>query len=91
MYKKPLRLLNSVNSAFRKSTNINTIAITGSAGKTSVKELAGFCLKKLAKTYCSINSFNNKYGVPLSLFNTPKDAKYTVLEVGMNKKGEIND
>jgi len=89
-YKKPLRLFNSVNSAFRKSTNINTIAITGSAGKTSVKELTGFCLNKLEKTYFSKNSFNNKYGVPLSIFNTPESAKFSVLEVGMDKKGEID-
>ncbi len=89
-YKKPLRLFNSVNSAFRKSTNINTIAITGSAGKTSVKELTGFCLEKLEKTYFSKNSFNNKYGVPLSIFNTPESAKFAVLEVGMDKKGEID-
>ena len=68
----------------------NIIAITGSSGKTSVKELTGFCLNKLEKTYFSKKSFNNKYGVPLSIFNTPEQSKFTVLEVGMNKKGEIN-
>ena len=88
--KKPLKLFNDVNSALRKSTNINTIAITGSAGKTSVKELTGFCLKKLERTYFSKNSLNNKYGVPLSIFNTPESAKFAVLEVGMDKKGEID-
>ena len=70
--------------------NSNNIVITGSAGKTSVKELVGFCLKKLEKTFFSKNSFNNKYGVPLSIFNTPQSAKFTVLEVGMDKKGEIH-
>ena len=70
--------------------NINTIAITGSSGKTSVKELTGFCLNKLGKTYSSKRSYNNKYGVPLSIFNTPEQSKFTVLEVGMNKTGEIN-
>ncbi len=69
---------------------MNNIAITGSAGKTSVKELTGFCLSKLTKTYFSKNSFNNKYGVPLSIFNTPEKTKYAVLEVGMDKKGEID-
>ena len=88
--KKPLKLFNNINSALRKSTNINTIAITGSAGKTSVKELTGFCLKKLEKTYFSKNSLNNKYGVPLSIFNTPESVKFAVLEVGMDKKGEID-
>ena len=44
----------------------------------------------MGKTYFSKKSFNNKYGVPLSIFNTPEQSKFAVLEVGMNKKGEIN-
>ena len=87
----PLNTFNKISSTFRKSLNANNIAITGSAGKTSVKELTGFCLSKLAKTYFSKNSFNNKYGVPLSIFNAPQDTKFAVLEVGMNKKGEIDN
>ncbi len=86
----PLSELNKISSVFRKSLNSNNIVITGSAGKTSAKELTGFCLKKLTKTYFSKNSFNNKYGVPLSIFNTPESTKFTVLEVGMDKKGEID-
>ena len=74
----------------KRFLDANNIAITGSSGKTSVKELTGFCLSKLAKTYFSKNSFNNRYGVPLSIFNTPQDTKFTVLEVGMDKKGEID-
>ena len=87
---KPLDVFNKISKNFRKSLNANNIAITGSAGKTSVKELAGFCLSKLAKTYYSKKSFNNKYGVPISMFNTPQSSKFSVLEVGMSKKGEIN-
>ena len=91
VYKKnPLNSFSKISLKFRKSLNANNIAITGSAGKTSVKELTGFCLSKLAKTYFSKNSYNNKYGVPLSLFNTPQNSKFTVLEVGMDKKGEID-
>ena len=86
----PLKVFNKISLIFRKTLDANNIAITGSAGKTSVKELTGFCLNKLSKTYFSKNSFNNKYGVPLSIFNTPQSTKFTVLEVGMNKKGEIN-
>ena len=88
--KDPLKSFNKISSIYRKSLNANTIAITGSSGKTSVKELTGFCLNKLEKTYFSKRSYNNKYGVPLSIFNTPVQSKFTVLEVGMNKKGEIN-
>ncbi len=86
----PLNIFNKMSSIYRKSLDANNIAITGSAGKTSVKNLTGFCLSKLAKTYFSKNSFNNKYGVPLSIFNTPQETKFVVLEVGMDKKGEIN-
>ena len=88
--KDPLKFFHKISSIFRKSSDTNTIAITGSSGKTSVKELTGFCLNKFGKTYFSKKSFNNKYGVPLSIFNTPEQSKFTVLEVGMNKKGEIN-
>ena len=88
--KNPLSLFNNVSSKLRKSLKNITVAITGSAGKTSVKELAGFCMNKLEKTYFSKNSFNNKIGVPLSIFNTPENSKFVVLEVGMDKKGEID-
>ncbi len=88
--KKPLDFFNKVSSIYRKSINSNTIAITGSAGKTSLKELVGFCLNKIEKTYYSKKSFNNKFGVPLSMFNVPEKTKFTVLEVGMDKKGEID-
>ncbi len=87
--KEPLNLLNDINTILIKSLNLSTIAITGSAGKTSVKDLTGFCLNKLKKTHISKHSFNNKFGVPLSIFNTPETAKFAVLEVGMDKKGEI--
>ncbi len=88
--KNPLTTLNKLSTKFRKTLDANTIAITGSAGKTSVKELTGFCLNKLTKTYFSKNSFNNKYGVPLSIFNAPQSTKFAVLEVGMDRKGEID-
>ena len=86
----PLSFLNKISYNFRKSINSNNIAITGSSGKTSVKELTGFCLRKLSKTYYSKNSFNNKFGVPLSMFNANQSTNFSVLEVGMDKKGEIN-
>ncbi len=88
--KNPLDELNKVCAIYRKSLNINNIAITGSSGKTSLKELSGYCLNKLAKTYFSKNSYNNKYGVPLSIFNTSETSKFAIYEAGMDKKGEIN-
>ena len=55
---------------FRENINTKIIAITGSCGKTTLKEMIGFTLKKISKTTYSPKSFNNKFGVPLSLFNS---------------------
>ena len=53
--------------------------------------MIGNTLKKISKTSFSPKSFNNKYGVPLSLFNLKQNDEFGVFEVGMDKKGEIND
>ena len=74
----------------RKASKIKAIAITGSSGKTSLKELLSQCLNKIASTSYSKKSFNNKFGVPISLFNIQKNNIFGVFEVGMDKKGEIN-
>ncbi len=74
----------------RVSSDIIAIGITGSAGKTSLKELLGQSLNKIYKTTYSKESFNNKYGVPFSLFNINRKDKFGVFEIGMDKKGEIN-
>ena len=63
--------------------------MTGSSGKTTVKELIGNLLKNFGETYFSPNSFNNSFGVPLSLCNLENFHKYGVFEIGMSKKGEI--
>ena len=76
---------------FRKNINTKIIAITGSCGKTSLKELLGNSLKNISKVSVSPKSYNNKYGVPLSLFNLNYADNYGVLEVGMDKKGEIDN
>ena len=52
--------------------------------------MLGSTLKKISKTSYSQKSFNNKYGVPLSLFNLKQNDDFGVLEVGMDKKGEID-
>ena len=74
----------------RNYSNGKIIAVTGSSGKTSVKNLLGNLLKNYNETYFSPNSFNNSYGVPLSLCNLEQEHKYGVFEVGMSKMGEIN-
>jgi MurE/MurF fusion protein len=67
------------------------IAITGSAGKTSLKNLIKGLLQNFEKTHSSLRSFNNHFGVPLSLSNLSAEDRYGVFEVGMSKSGEIND
>jgi len=88
--KNTLKFFSECASKVRVSSAIIAIAITGSAGKTSLKELLGQSLSKIYKTTYSKKSFNNKYGVPISLFNINKKDKFGVFEIGMDKKGEID-
>jgi len=88
--KDSLKFLTYASKIFRKNINTKIIAITGSCGKTTLKELLGDVLKKISKVSISPKSYNNKFGVPLSLFNLNQKDKYGILEVGMDKKGEID-
>ncbi len=88
--KNTLSFLTKCSSIFRENINAKIISITGSCGKTTLKEMIGIILKKITKTTYSPKSFNNKYGVPLSLFNLKQNDRFGVFEVGMDKKGEID-
>jgi MurE/MurF fusion protein len=89
--KNTLNFLTKCSSIFRENINAKIISITGSCGKTTLKEMIGLTLKKISKTSYSPKSFNNKYGVPLSLFNLKQNDEFGVFEVGMDKKGEIDN
>jgi len=89
--KNTLKFLTQCSSNFRENINAKIISITGSCGKTTLKEMIGYTLKKISKTTYSPKSFNNKYGVPLSLFNLKQNDNFGVFEVGMDKKGEIDN
>ena len=65
------------------------IAVTGSVGKTSTKEALLHVFESQGKTHASAASFNNHWGVPLSLARCPADARFAVFEIGMNHAGEI--
>tara|TARA_B100000989_G_scaffold221220_1_gene168969 strand:- start:1401 stop:4262 length:2862 start_codon:yes stop_codon:yes gene_type:complete len=86
-----LNFLTECSSIFRKNINAKIISITGSCGKTTLKEMIGSILSILYKTTYSPKSFNNKYGVPISLFNLKQNDDFGVFEVGMDKKGEIDN
>jgi len=88
--KNTLKFLTDTSKIFRENIDTKIIGITGSCGKTSIKELLGDVLGKISKVSISPKSYNNKYGVPLSLLNLKERDKYGILEVGMDQKGEID-
>ncbi len=65
------------------------VAVTGSAGKTTTKELLHRMLAKRFRTAASPGNFNNLYGFPLSLLNIPNDTEWMVAEMGMSEPGEL--
>lgn len=83
------RGLEDLARASRTRTNAQVIAVTGSAGKTTTKEILRAAFDAVGRTYASAASHNNHWGVPLSLASLPRDAQYGVFEVGMNHFGEI--
>ena len=88
--KDSLKFLTKSSELYRENIKTKIIAITGSCGKTTLKELLGNSLNQFSKAGISPKSYNNKYGVPLSLFNLDQKNNYGVLEIGMDKKGEID-
>ncbi len=73
----------------RKRSRAKIIAITGSVGKTSTKEMLKMAFETQGKTYATTGNLNNHIGLPLSLCNFPRDCKYGIFEMGMNHLGEI--
>ncbi len=73
----------------RQNLNIPVIAVTGSAGKTTTRELIKACLNPLGKIMSSAMNENNDIGVPLTLTKTTSDYSAIVVEMGMRGKGEI--
>jgi UDP-N-acetylmuramoyl-tripeptide--D-alanyl-D-alanine ligase len=81
--------LNDLARAARARTSAHVIAITGSVGKTSTKEALKAVLEPQGVTAASEGSYNNLWGVPLSLARMPSGADFGVFEIGMNHPGEI--
>jgi len=89
--KNTLEGLRDLAAYARQRTDAKIIAITGSCGKTSLKNLLNISLEKFGKTHCSPKSYNNHFGVPYSLANLSSDNKYGIFEIGMSAKGEIDN
>ncbi len=75
--------------AARERSKARIVAVTGSVGKTSTKEALRTVLSAVGPTHASEKSYNNHWGVPLTLARLPVSAQYGVFEIGMNHAGEI--
>jgi UDP-N-acetylmuramoyl-tripeptide--D-alanyl-D-alanine ligase len=84
-----LEALRDLARAARARTKAKVIAVTGSVGKTGTKEALRLALSTDGETHASAASYNNHWGVPLSLARCPQGTKYAVFEIGMNHAGEI--
>ncbi|MGB8400761.1 UDP-N-acetylmuramoylalanyl-D-glutamyl-2,6-diaminopimelate--D-alanyl-D-alanine ligase [Bradyrhizobium sp.] len=76
--------------ASRARLGARIIAVTGSVGKTSTKEALRCVLAAQGETHASVASFNNHWGVPLSLARCPASVRFAIFEIGMNHAGEID-
>ena len=84
-----LRALERLGAMARARSAARIVAITGSVGKTSVKEAMRLVMSDAGPTHASVASFNNHWGVPLTLARLPAEARYGIFEIGMNHAGEI--
>ena len=81
--------LEALATAARARTNAKVIAVTGSVGKTGTKEMLRTALANQGKVHAAEKSYNNHWGVPLTLARMPVETDYAVIEIGMNHAGEI--
>ncbi|WP_296641351.1 UDP-N-acetylmuramoyl-tripeptide--D-alanyl-D-alanine ligase [Roseinatronobacter sp.] len=84
-----LEALRALGAAGRARSRAKVIGITGSVGKTSTKDMAREMLVEFGKVHAAEASFNNHWGVPITLARLPQDADFAVVEMGMSNAGEI--
>jgi len=84
-----LGALNDLARASRARSSAKIVAVTGSVGKTSTKEALRLVLGRQGETHAAAASYNNHWGVPLTLALMPQSAQFGVFEIGMNHAGEI--
>lgn len=86
-----LMTLQQLAQLHRKSFHFPVLAITGSNGKTTTKELCREVLSNTYKTYATKGNLNNHIGVPLTLLSVPHDTEFLIVEMGANHQGEIEN
>jgi UDP-N-acetylmuramoyl-tripeptide--D-alanyl-D-alanine ligase len=84
-----LTAMAALGIAARNRSGAKIVAVTGSVGKTGTKEALRLAFERLGPTHASVASYNNHWGVPLTLARMPAEAAYGVFEIGMNHAGEI--
>ncbi|MGE4286758.1 MAG: UDP-N-acetylmuramoyl-tripeptide--D-alanyl-D-alanine ligase [Phycisphaerae bacterium] len=84
-----IEALGTIATDYRSRLRATTIAITGSNGKTTTREMIRSVLSKYFKLHCAVKSFNNNIGLPLTILSAPTDCEVLLLEVGTNHPGEI--
>ncbi|MBY0611478.1 MAG: UDP-N-acetylmuramoylalanyl-D-glutamyl-2,6-diaminopimelate--D-alanyl-D-alanine ligase [Beijerinckiaceae bacterium] len=89
MVPDPLAALQALGRAARTRMAGRVLAVTGSVGKTSTKEAMLHILSKQGRTHASVASYNNHWGVPLTLARMPQDSDFGIFEIGMSAGGEI--
>lgn len=84
-----LKSLEKLGISARDRCSAVRIAVTGSVGKTSTKDMLYTVFKEQGFTHRSLSSYNNHWGVPLTLARMPQETQFGIFEVGMNHSGEI--
>lgn len=84
-----LTALEALGRVARARTDARVVGVTGSVGKTSTKEMLRAILSGQGRTHAAEASYNNHWGVPLTLARMPADTQFAVIEIGMNHPGEI--
>jgi UDP-N-acetylmuramoyl-tripeptide--D-alanyl-D-alanine ligase len=87
--KNPRRALMDIASAYRQTLDLEVVAVSGSVGKTTVKEMLADALGLVGPTARTRGNWNNDIGLPLSLLAVEKGNKFGVFEVGMSHPGEL--
>jgi UDP-N-acetylmuramoyl-tripeptide--D-alanyl-D-alanine ligase len=84
-----LAALQALGTAARARSAARLVGVTGSVGKTTTKEMLRIALGALGPAHASAASYNNHWGVPVTLARMPRDARFAAIEMGMNNRGEI--
>ena len=84
-----IKALGDIAAMHLKQSSVAVVAITGSNGKTTTKEMTAAVLSQRYKTLATAGNYNNEIGLPLTIFRLTEADQWAVLELGMNKPGEI--